>query len=144
MNVMSNVELILGMPYILPLLECVHMLIKVAKNRNVFVKSVKLTQPKFYKLYCDLYIFFNDLAFDDFNAIETLTNDALPISQISNFNGGKDVVFLAFSFTRHTLYTNMTYLVQKNLACHEGIFQVGCGQKKGQLKDLVMSLSSAS
>jgi len=37
MNAMSNVELILGMPYILPLLECVHMLIKVAKSKDVFV-----------------------------------------------------------------------------------------------------------
>ncbi len=80
----------------------------------VFVESVKLTQHKFYKLYCDLYIFFNDLVFDDFNAIEILTNDAFPISQFSNFNGGKDVVYLAFSFTGHTLYTNMTYLVLKN------------------------------
>jgi hypothetical protein len=37
MNAMFDVELILGMSYILPLLECVHMLIKVAKSRDVFV-----------------------------------------------------------------------------------------------------------
>lgn len=67
----------------------------------IFVKSVKLTQHEFYKLYCDPYIFFNDLAFDDFNAIETLTNDALPIHQFSNLNGGKDVVYLAFPFVGH-------------------------------------------
>jgi len=53
----------------------------------VFVESVKLTQHEFYKLYCDLYIFFNDLTFDDFNAIETLTNDAFPISQFQWWKG---------------------------------------------------------
>jgi hypothetical protein len=69
-----------------------------------FVESVKLTQHEFYKLYCDPYIFFNDLTFDDFNAIETLTNDALPISQFYNLNGGEDVVYLAFSFVGHMYF----------------------------------------
>ncbi len=67
----------------------------------IFVESVKLTQHEFYKLYYDPYICFNDIAFDDFNAIETLTNDVFPISQFSNLNGGEDVVYLAFSFVGH-------------------------------------------
>jgi hypothetical protein len=37
LNVMCDVEFILGMPCILPLLKCVHMFIKIAQDRNVFV-----------------------------------------------------------------------------------------------------------
>jgi hypothetical protein len=47
---MCEIELILGLLYILPLLECVHMLIKVAQGRNVFVcdfvENVKQVQQK--------------------------------------------------------------------------------------------------
>jgi hypothetical protein len=53
-------------------------------------------------------------------------------------------VFLAFSFTRHTLYTNMTYLVQKKFSLWRGNLSSWLWTKRGQLKDLVMSLSSAS
>lgn len=48
LNALCNVEFILGLPCILPLLECVHTLIKVTQNINVFVcdfvESIKLTQ----------------------------------------------------------------------------------------------------
>ncbi len=44
MNVMFDVELILGMPYILPLLECVHMLIKIAQSRDAFVRFCRKCQ----------------------------------------------------------------------------------------------------
>jgi hypothetical protein len=37
LNAMCNVELILGLIYILFMLECVHALIKVAPNKDVFV-----------------------------------------------------------------------------------------------------------
>jgi hypothetical protein len=42
-----------------------------------FVENVKLAQAKLYRLYCVLYTKFNDLAFDEFNIIETLTNENL-------------------------------------------------------------------
>ncbi len=60
------------------------------------MKSVKLAQHEFYRLYCDPYT-----RFDDFNAIEALINDALPMSWFFDLNGGKDVVYLAFSFAGH-------------------------------------------
>jgi hypothetical protein len=48
LNALCNVELILGLPCILPLLECVHTVIKVTQSINVFVcdfgESIKLTQ----------------------------------------------------------------------------------------------------
>lgn len=66
------------------LLKCVHMLIKIAQNRNIFmcdfVEGVKLAQHKLYRLYCDPYIQVNDPTFDDFHAIEILINDVLPMS----------------------------------------------------------------
>ncbi len=66
------------------LLKCVHMLIKIAQDRNIFVcdfvEGVKLAQHKLYRLYCDPYIRINDPTFDDFHAIEILINDVLPMS----------------------------------------------------------------
>jgi hypothetical protein len=52
-------------------------------------------------LYCDPYTKFDDPTFDDFNVIETLTNDVLSMSWFSNLNGLKDTMYLAFSFARH-------------------------------------------
>jgi hypothetical protein len=102
---MCEVEFILGLPYIFPLLECVYTLIKIAQGRNVFVcdfmESVKKVQQKLYESYCDLYTRFHDLAFDDFNAIETFTNDALPMNWFSDLNGPKDARYFTFSFVRH-------------------------------------------
>lgn len=102
---MCEVELILGLPYIFPLLECVHTLIKITQGINVFVcdfvENVKKTQQKLYKLYCDLYTRFDDLRFDDFNVIETFINDALLMNWFFDMNGRKDAMYLAFSFARH-------------------------------------------
>jgi hypothetical protein len=77
LNQMCDIELILRLPCILSLLECVHMLIKITQGQDVFVcdfvEIVKFVQHKLYKLYCDPYIRFNDLAFDNFNAIGFLS-----------------------------------------------------------------------
>jgi hypothetical protein len=45
-----------------------------------FLKSVKPTQHELYMLYCDPYTRFDDPTFDDFNAIQALINDALPMN----------------------------------------------------------------
>jgi len=37
MSSLCDVEVILGLSYILPLFECVHALIKIAQNKNIFV-----------------------------------------------------------------------------------------------------------
>jgi hypothetical protein len=119
LNVMCDVEFILGLPCILPLFKCVHMLIKIAQCRDVFVcdfvEGIKLAQHKLYRLYCDPYIKFDDPTFDDFNAIETFTNDVLPMNWFFYVNGGEDVVYLAFSFARHKydVYQHDLYGVRK-------------------------------
>ncbi len=53
---------------------------------------------EFYWFYCDPYVKFEDLAFDNFNVIETLTNNNLPTYWFSDLNGSEDVVYLAFLF----------------------------------------------
>ncbi len=102
---MCDVELILGLLYILPLLECVYMLIKIAQGKDVFVcdfvENIKLTQHEFYRLYCDPYTRFNDPTFNDFNAIETITNDVIPMNWFFYLNGGNNDVYLAFLFVGH-------------------------------------------
>ncbi len=73
LSFMSDVEVILGLPSIFPMFECVHALIKVAQGKDVFVcdfvEAVKMTQQEFYTLYYDLYAKFEDSTFDEFNAI---------------------------------------------------------------------------
>jgi hypothetical protein len=48
LNSLCDVEVILGLPYIYPLFECVHALIKVAQGKDVFVcdfvEVVKIAQ----------------------------------------------------------------------------------------------------
>jgi hypothetical protein len=57
LNLLRNIEFILGIPYIFALFEIVLMLIKITQGRNVFVyefvDSIKLVQHKLYNFYCD-------------------------------------------------------------------------------------------
>jgi hypothetical protein len=122
---MHEVELILDLPCIFPLLECVHMLIKIAEGRNVFVcdfvESVKQAQQKLYMLYCDLYTGFDDPTFDDFNVIEIFTNDALLMNWFYDQNGPKDTIYLAFLLlSTNTFYTIMNFLVLKIFNLSQG------------------------
>jgi hypothetical protein len=60
LNSLCDVKLILGLPCILLLLECLHMLIKFAQGRKMivhdFVKVVKLTQQELFIFYCDSFL----------------------------------------------------------------------------------------
>ncbi len=51
-------EVILGLPYIFPLFECVHALIKVAQGKDVFVcnfvEAVNTAQQDLYMLYSSI------------------------------------------------------------------------------------------
>jgi hypothetical protein len=102
---MCDVEFILRLLCILPLLECVHMVIKITQGQDVFicdfVENIKFVQHKLYRLYCVPYMKFNDLAFDDFNAIKITNNENLPMSWFFDCNGGKDTMYLAFSCVGH-------------------------------------------
>jgi hypothetical protein len=104
LNVLCNIEFILGIPCIFPLFEIMHMLIKIAQGRKVFVydfvRSIKLVQHKLYNFYCDPYAKIEDLIVNDFNSIESLTSQALSMNWFSILNGREDVEYLVFSFAR--------------------------------------------
>jgi hypothetical protein len=76
LNAMCEVELILGLHDIVPLLECVHMFIKITQGKNIFVcdfmENIKLAQHEFYMLYCDPHTIVDDPTFDGFNAIKKI------------------------------------------------------------------------
>ncbi len=54
-----------------------------------FVDCIKLAQQKFYKLYCDSYVKFENPSFDNFNSIEALTNENFCLSWFFDMNGVK-------------------------------------------------------
>jgi len=84
LNLIYNLELILGLHVVLPFLDYVHILIKFAQFRNMFVcdfiNAMKICHLKFYLFYNDPYIKFDDPSFNELNVLETFTNDNLSMS----------------------------------------------------------------
>jgi len=78
LNFLRDLELILGLHAILPLLDYVRTLIKFAQSHNMFICDVidvvKIYQLKFYN---DPYNIFDDPTFDELNVFETFTNKNL-------------------------------------------------------------------
>jgi hypothetical protein len=62
------------------------------------VEVVKLAQLELYMLYCHSFTKFEDVIFDDFNAIGNLTNETMSMQWFFDLNGGEDVQYLAFFF----------------------------------------------
>jgi hypothetical protein len=102
LNVLCDVELILGLPCLLPLFKCVHELIKITQGQDVFVcnlvEVVKLTQLEIYKLYCHSSTKFEDVDFDDFNLIGNLINPTMSMQWFLDLNGREYAKYLAFFF----------------------------------------------
>jgi hypothetical protein len=100
LNVLCNIEFILGIPCIFPMFEIMHMLIKIAQGRNVFVYdfvgSIKLIKHQLYNFYCDPYANFEDIVVNYFNSIESMTSQALPMNWFYILNGGKMLNILRF------------------------------------------------
>ncbi len=70
MQKLLDIELIFYLHYILPFLELVHMLIKYAQGRDVyiynFVEAIKMYKSKIYELYNDLECKFKVQTFNGF------------------------------------------------------------------------------
>jgi len=65
------------------MLECVHALIKIAQSQIflcVILWNINLAQQKLYWFYYDFFTKYEDSIFDDFNLVEALTNESLPLS----------------------------------------------------------------
>jgi hypothetical protein len=69
LNFLCQLELILSLIAIFPLLDSVHTLIKFAQSCDVFmcdfINVVKICQLEFYQLYNDSHNQFDDLTFDE-------------------------------------------------------------------------------
>ncbi len=59
LNAFCDIEYILCLPFILPLLETMRTLVKIAQGKDVFICNfvdvVELAQQELYRLYCDPY-----------------------------------------------------------------------------------------
>ncbi len=71
MQKLLDIDLIFGLHYILAFLELVHMLIKYAQRRDVyicdFIEAIKMCKSKMYKLYNDLGCKFKGETFNGFH-----------------------------------------------------------------------------
>ncbi len=115
-----------------------------------FVHLVKLAQQESYGGHCDLFPIFEDPCFDDFNFIEALTNENVPITWFLNLNGGGDVAYFTFSFVEHKYHIYKSTI--DNLIVLQPIAKAICNQAiskvktnvKGQLRAFLLSLNLAS
>ncbi len=106
LNVLCDIEFILEFLYILPLLETINAYIdqNCIRQKCLYVQlcgcykvgSIGATQASYY----DPYAKFLNLTFNDFNFIESLTNQTLPMNWFFGLNGREDVEYLVFSFVR--------------------------------------------
>jgi len=102
-NVLCDMELILGRPFIMPLFECVHTLIKFSQVKGVFVYNfmdvIKMAQHELFKLYYNPFTKYENPTFYEFNhSILTLTNGTFSMNWFFYCNGGNEFMYLAFSF----------------------------------------------
>jgi hypothetical protein len=84
LNLLGDLELILGLHAILFYLDNVHTLINSTQSHDVlvcdFINVVNSGQLQFYRLYNDPYNKFNDFNFDEVNVLETFTNKNLSMN----------------------------------------------------------------
>lgn len=137
LSCLCDVEVILRLSCIIPLFECVHALIKIAYRKNIFVCNfvdfVKIVQQKFYQFYCDPYVKFEDLTFNDFNVVEILTNNNLSMDWFSNLNGGEDAVYFAFLFFGHKYL--IYYIGEDGFASPQPITKEAFGRVVNKVKE---------
>jgi hypothetical protein len=74
------------------------------------VEAVKLAQLELYKLYCHSFTKFENVAFDDFNAIGNLTNATMLMQWFSHLNGGEDAKYLALFVFGHKCHIYNYYI----------------------------------
>jgi len=75
-----------------------------------YINSVKNCQVELYCFYIDFYTKFDDLSFDELNALETINNNNLPMSWCVELNGEK-VYYLMIEFLNFKYFVNQHCLV---------------------------------
>lgn len=88
LDLRCHLELVLGLSYILPMLEVVHTLIKYAQRWDVFICEfldvTRSTKAKLYQLYVDPFDKYDDSTFNEFTVVCEHHNELLPLTWASH------------------------------------------------------------
>ncbi len=107
LDLLCDLELVFGLPCILPMLEVVHTLIKYAQRQDVsiceFIDDVKSTKAKLHQLYVDPFCKSDDYAFNEFIVVCEHCSELLPLTWVSHeFDVDLYLLpYLAFSIVGH-------------------------------------------
>jgi len=84
LDLLCDLELVQGLPCILPMLEVVHTLIKYVQRQDVFICKfldiVKSTRVELYSLYVDPFCKYDDPTFNEFSIVHEQHNELLPLT----------------------------------------------------------------
>jgi hypothetical protein len=109
LNLLCDLELILGLHAILLLLDYVHTLMKLAQSRDVvvydFIDVVKVCQLDLYRFYFDPYTKFDDPIFDEPKALESFISKNLPMKWCEDLNG-KEADYFIIEIVGTKFYVN--------------------------------------
>jgi len=85
LDFLCDLELVLGPPCILPMLEAVHTLIKYAQRWDVFICEfldvMRSTKVKLYRLYVNPFYNHDDSTFNEFTVVCEHHNELLPFTK---------------------------------------------------------------
>jgi hypothetical protein len=85
-----DVEMLLGLNVVMPLLEVVHSLIKFAQLRDVFVcdfiVAVNICEGDVYRMYCDIHSSFQGDVFMNFQALIYYAHESINLRWITYMN----------------------------------------------------------
>jgi hypothetical protein len=88
LDLSCDLELVFGLPCILPMLEMVHTLIKYAQRQDVFIcefiDDVKSIEVKLHRLYVDPFCKYDDYAFNEFTVVCEHCSELLPFTWVSH------------------------------------------------------------
>jgi hypothetical protein len=88
LDLLCDLELVFGLPCILPMLEMVHTLIKYAQKQEVFIcefiDDAKSTEAKLHQLYVDPFCKYDDYVFNEFTVVCEHRSELLPLTWVSH------------------------------------------------------------
>ncbi len=88
LDFLCDLELVIGLPCILPMLEVVHTLIKYAQRWNVFIceflDTMKSIEGKLYHLYVIPFCKYDDSSFNEFSIVHEQCSELLSLAWASH------------------------------------------------------------
>jgi hypothetical protein len=115
---LSDIQILLGLSGLLPLLRCVHSLMKFSQGRDIFVcdymAAIQVCISEITAFYIDDTTAFSQDIFWDFKALEQVRHDAIPMSWVDaafdlNESDGIEHAHLYFSPPGHSIQAYHLY-----------------------------------